>query len=268
MQKVITSPNGTTDTSTYATSGAMLTDTVVSSAGKKMTVSGITGKPYVTQVYTIDTTGKTTELDQYLASGGLYSSMTAAADGTTTTKQFDTAGHAIQQVVASPNGATDTSTYDASGAMLTDKVVDAAGGRHVTTYGIVGKPYTAQLIDGDSTGKALDAVTFNTDGSHTSTFLASGVTMNFSNAHDAINSLGGETMIFASTPFSDTITGFRGGDAAGHDTIVLSKALAADFSHLAVSKTGQTTMIQIDGQHSIALTSPTGGVTASDFKFV
>ena len=265
-QQVTVTAAGTTDTVTYDAAGAKLTDLLFTANGRTLTQYGLTGA-FDRAVFTWDASGKPTGLTKLYAAGGVYSAQTIALDGTSTTTSYDTAGHKTQVRIAYASGALDITTYDAGGAKLTDSLTNAAGS-HYTTYGITGKSYTSETVDSDSSGKLLDVVQTNTDGSVTTNVAASGITLSFSNAVDKIISPGGDTFVFPTTPFQDTIQSFHGGDATGHDTIVLSKSLASSFATLSVAKNGWTTMVTIDNTHSLALTGLNGTLTASDFKFV
>ena len=261
--------NGNSDLKTFAATGQVATDLLRYADGSKEQFDyGCVGRPYTSDHLIWDKTGRLVEVLQYRAGGGIYSDTTTSADNTVTAITYDTGGRKAQGAITYANGASDVSTFDANGAVSTRSVTDVSGSRHFTTNGITGQPYTSQTVNVDAKGVRQSIVQQNADGSQNTSMYASGVSMLFDHAVDKILSAGGDTFRFAATPFRSTIQNFQGGSGSGHDTIVLSKSLATDFSRLGIATAGQNTTVSIDSQHSLVLNRPVGQLVAANFSFV
>jgi Ca2+-binding RTX toxin-like protein len=75
------------------------------------------------------------------------------------------------------------------------------------------------------------------------------------------------TMVFKQG--DDSVANFHAGAGTSHDTIEISKSLAADYSHLQIEQAGQNTLVHINATDSILLTHVTATqVTHDNFLFV
>ena len=251
---------------TYNASGQIATLTVGNTSGGSTVSSYANGANAPFQVATYDCAGTlvartttaadgTYEVDAFAPGGAIRIEKYAATGVLTLTQSND--GH----------GVVDTVLWNADGSENSEARIDAVG-QHTTHFGIANKGYTTQTVDASPTGATLDIRSQNIDGSETVAFGASQVSLDFDNAHERITSAGNETMSFAATAFQDTIVGFQGGNAAGHDTIVLSKAFAADFSHLSITAANGAATVTIDAQHSFNLTGLKGALSTADFRFI
>ena len=125
-QQVIVPPSGGSDTTVYDAGGAKLTETVLNASGKQFSQYGITGKPYVSGIYTYNNAGQLTGWTEYYSSGSVYDNRTTAADGTVTTRTYDTSGNLLKQTIVGPTGTTSAIKPVTSSPMLAAEVAKAA----------------------------------------------------------------------------------------------------------------------------------------------
>lgn len=139
--------------------------------------------------------------------------------------------------------------------------------RDAYTYGITGKTYSAQHDVIDATGHKVESEFASTDGSHTTTAYASGLTLTASSGPDIFNSFGGDTFVFSAGSGHDVINNFKAGDASGHDVIQFDHASVGDVSQLAITTVGHDTVVGFGHGDSITLTNVTG-LSLHDFVVI
>jgi hypothetical protein len=185
-----------------------------------------------------------------------------------TLDQYDSAGRMAQETVTRTDGTYVQSNYATDGTLVAQTARHLDGSREVDTYEIAGQTYSARHDEIDASGHRLATTFDNNDGSHTMTAYESGVTLISTTTNDVMNGAGGDTFVFQQASGHDIINHFKAGDVAGHDTLQIDAALAADFSHLSVRVVGHDTIIDLGPDASITLTGITTPLTAHDILIV
>ena len=189
----------------------------------------ITGQTYTTEIQHVDATGK------IVADTRLHS------DGT-----FD-----LKQVI-NTDGSKVTELYDSAGSMTQKIFNNADGTSDVFKFVVSGQPGATEH-DSFAAGGALQQIdVVSSSGTHAVTAVAAGLTLHGGNGNDVFSAAPGSTTI-AFDHGNDVINNFHAGTAANHDTIQISSALVADFSHLQISQSGMDTVIQLSTTDSIVL---------------
>jgi hypothetical protein len=189
------------------------------------------------------------------ADGTMALKQTVGTDGVRTMDQYDSAGHLSQQTVTQTDGSSVQSNFASNGALTGDTVRQADGTRQVDTFGITGQAYTAQHDAISAAGHLISTTLDNTDGSHTMTAFAAGVTLTSTTPNDVMNgaATGGDTFAFKAPAGNDVINNFKGGAGAGHDVIQID-SVAVDLAQLSTHVEGQNTIIDLGHDATITLT--------------
>ena len=276
-ERTVFQTDGSYAQSSYASDGSLTGETLRHADGSRdIYTYGITGQAYVSQHVVDDPSGHSILIDQHRSDGSLLLEQTVNAAGVKTLDQYDALGHLTQQMVTQTDGSYVQSNFAADGSLLSETTRNLDGSREVDTYQISGQSYSARHDVINADGHTV-AVTFdNNDGSHTQTANVSGVTITAMAGNDVINSAGGDNFLFtqAVTQVTNqaasnvTINHFQAGEAAGHDVLEISSALAPDLSHLSVAVVGHDTVISLEHDATITLAGVTTPLTQHDLLIV
>lgn len=228
----------------------------------------ITGKDYTSEHVVRDAAGHSSLIEQFHDNGTLALKQTMSADGVRTLDQYDSGGQMMQQTVTQKDGSFVQSNYALDGALAIETTRHADGSRDVDMFGIEGKAYTARHDGFDAAGHRLSTVFDNSDGSHTMTAYAPGVTLTSSAASDVMNSAGGDRFVFREASGHDVINNFKTGEGPGHDVLEIASTIAADLAHLSVHVVGTDTLIDLGHNASITLTGVVTPLTSHDVLIV
>ena len=272
IQETVTQPDGSYAQAGYASDGALSTLTFRHADGSRdIYTYGIVGKNYTSQHVVNDPSGHSILIEQFASDGSLVLRQTVDADGVKTSAQYDSAGHIAQQMVTQTDGSFHQSSYAADGALTTETTRHPDGTREVDTYrisgdtyGISAQAYSARHDAFDASGHRLATTFDNSDGSHTMTAYAPGVTLTSTAANDIFNSAGGDTFTFKEASGHDTINHFR----PGHDVIQIDQTVATDLAHLSVHVVGHDTVIELGHDASITLTGVVTPLNPHDLLIV
>lgn len=267
--QMVVQTDGSYTQSTYAADGSVSSETERHADGSRdIYTYNIVGQAYSSQHVVNDPSGLSTLIDQYRADGSLLLQQTVDAGGVRTLDQYDDSGNLVEQTVSQPNGTYVQSNFAANGTLMSETTRNLDGSRDVDTYGITGQSYSARHDVISAAGQTLETTFDNTDGSHTQTANAAGVTVTATAGSDVINSAGGDNFVFAETNSQTVINHFQAGEAPGHDVLEISSSVAADLGHLSIDVVGHDTVIDV-GQHlSITLANITTPLTPHDILIV
>jgi hypothetical protein len=272
-EKTVTQTDGSYVQSTYAADGSLTGETLRHADGSRDIYSyGITGQAYASLHVVNDVSGHSILIDQYRSDGSLLLEQMVNVAGVKTLDQYDDPGHLTQQTVTQTDGTYLQSNFATDGSLLSETTCNLDGSREVDTYQISGQSYSAQHDMINAAGHTV-AVTFdNNDGSHTQTVNATGVTFTAVAGNDFIYSAGGDNFLFTQaetqTASNVTINHFQAGEAAGHDVLQISSALAPDLSHLSIALVGHDTVVSLGHDATITLTGITTPLTPHDLLIV
>jgi len=267
--QMVVQTDGSYVQSIYASDGSLSSETQRHADGSRdIDTYNVVGQAYSSQHVVNDPSGLSTLIDQYRADGSLVLQQTVDAGGVKTLDQYDDSGHLVEQTVSQPNGTYVQSNFAANGTLMSETTRNLVGSRDVDTYGITGQSYSARHDVISAAGHTLETTFDNTDGSHTQTTNAAGVTVTATAGSDVINSAGGDNFVFAQTNSQTVINHFQVGEGPGHDVLEISSTLAPDVAHLSIDVVGHDTVIDA-GQHvSITLAGVTTPLTAHDILIV
>ena len=207
-------------------------------------------------------------IEDYRADGSLTLKQTVDAGGVKTLDQYDSLSHVVQETLTRKDGSFLQSSYAPDGSLIADTAGHADGTRNVDTYDITGQAYSARHDVMNASGHRVSTTFDNTDGSHTMTAYAPGVTLTSTATNDVMNSAGGDTFVFKQTSGQDVINNFRPGDSAGHDVIQIASSVAVDFTQLSVHVVGHDTVIDLGHDASLTLAGVITPLTAHDVLIV
>jgi hypothetical protein len=273
--QTVTQTDGSYAQSTYASDGSLTGETLRHADGSRDIYSyGITGQAYASQHVVNDANGHSILIDQYRSDGSLLLEQTVNAAGVKSLDRYDDLGHLTQQTVTQTDGSYVQSNFAADGSLLSETTRNLDGSREVDTYQISGQSYSARH-DVINAADHTVAVTFdNNDGSHIQTANASGVTITAMAGNDFINGAGGDNFLFTQAESQGTaasnvtINHFQTGEAAGHDVLEISSALAPDLSQVSIAVVGHDTVVSLGHDASITLTGVTAPLTPHDLLIV
>jgi hypothetical protein len=142
-QTVTANADGTTTTRHFDGAGTLTSQSIDGPSGHDTTVYGVTGQPYASYENVYDASWTLTSQKLFNSDGSIYQSqtVTANADGTTTTRHFDGAG------------------------ALTSQSINGPSGHDTTVYGVTGQPYTFYENVYDAGWTLIAQKLFNSDGS-------------------------------------------------------------------------------------------------------
>ncbi|BAL78842.1 hypothetical protein [Bradyrhizobium cosmicum] len=250
----ITHTNGFKETKLFDSSGTLTNDTAYNTDGSTSTTvytSGVKTASYITNAdgthdnSFFNITGKSyvTEYQHASAAGTVLSDTRLHADGT-----FD-----YTQIISS-DGTKTTDVYDSTGVKTSEVIKHADGSSDLWNFAVAGKPGAIEHDSRDASNTLLKIDMQNANGTHSLTAVTAGQMLQGSANNDLFMiSPGSTTIVFDHG--QDTVAGFHAGTAANHDVIEISKALAADFSHLQMTQSGSSTVIQLSATDSIVLQS-------------
>jgi hypothetical protein len=270
-QETVTHSDGSIVQSTYASDGTLTNEIQRHTDGSRDIYSyGIASKAYSSQHVFDDASGHSLLVEQYRSDGSLLLKQTVDAAGVKTLDQFDGAGDLTQQTITQTDGTYVQSNYAADGSLASQTSRHLDGSRTVDTYGITDQAYSARHDFIDPSGHTIATTFDNSDGSHTMTAYASGVTLNGTTGNDVMNSAGGDNFVFTQIPPSahDVINEFKVGDNPGHDVLEISSAAASDFAHLSAQVIGHDTVVDLGHGASVTLAGLTTPLTAHDVLIV
>ncbi len=264
-QRLITSPDGSTDTHTFNAAGTEVMDYQRHANGTRDQYDyGITGQPYTSDHVIYNSAGTATEVLKYVASGALLSDQTTAANGTVTTTSY-TNGVKTQSLTVNTDGSTDTQTFNTAGTLIEDYQRHADNSRDQYDYAITGKSYTSDHLIYNTSGVGTDVIKYNTDGTTTNTAYAANVTLTGTTGNDTFTSFGGDTFTFAGQTGNDTINNFK----VANDVIAISKSMVSNFANLPLTQSGGNAKIVFDAHNSVTLTGINSAtLTSHNFTFV
>jgi hypothetical protein len=273
--QTVTQTDGSYAESTYAADGSLTGETLRHADGSRDIYSyDIAGRAYASQHVVNDASGHSTLIDQYRSDGSLLLEQTVNSAGVKTLDEYNYLGHLTQQTVTQTDGSYVQSNFATDGSLLSETTGNVDGGREVDTYQIAGQSYSARHDMIDAAGHTV-AVTFdNNDGSHTQTANTSGLTISATTGTDFINSAGGDNFLFTQAESQGTaarnvtINHFQTGEAAGHDVLEISSALAPDLSHVSIAVVGHNTVVSVGHDATITLTGVTTQLTPHDLLIV
>jgi len=269
VQETVTQKDGSLLQSSNASDGTLTAETLRHADGSRDIHSyGIVGKDYTSQHTVNDASGHSVLIEDYRADGSLTLKQTVDAGGVKTLDQYDSLGHVVQETVTQKDGSFLQSSYAPDGSLIADTAGHADGTRNVDTYDITGQAYSARHDVMNASGHRVSTTFDNTDGSHTMTAYAPGVTLTSTATNDVMNSAGGDTFVFKQTSGQDVINNFRPGDSAGHDVIQIASSVAVDFAHLSVHVVGHDTVIDLGHDASLTLAGVITPLTAHDVLIV
>lgn len=243
--EVTTKADGYNSTTTYA-NGLKTAAYITNADGSSDNWSyNVTGQSYTTQHQHLD------------AAGHLASITRTHADGTLDYTQ-----------VVNDNGSKLTDIYDSSGTKTQEVATNVDGSRDVFLFNFNGQTGTTQHehYDGVNTLQYFDIAT--AAGTHNVTAAAAGVTLQGGAGNDMFSTApGSETIVYDHG--QDQIVNFHAGDGANHDTIAISKLLAADYGHLQMTQSGADAIVTLSANDSILLKNiNVASLTSHDFMFV
>jgi hypothetical protein len=269
VEQTVVQKDGSYTQSSYASDGSLTTETLRHADGSRDIYSyGIVGKDYTSQHTLNDASGHSVLIEDYRSDGSLLLNQTVDANGIKTLDQFDGLGHITQETVTQKDGTYVQSSFATNGTLTTETARHLDGSREVDSYEIAGQAYTARHDVIDASGHRLATTFDNSDGSHTETAYAAGVSLKATTTNTILNSAGGDTFVFNQASGQDVINNFRAGDFAGHDTLQIASSVAADFAHLAVHIVGHDTVIDLGHDASITLTGVIAPLTLHDVLIV
>jgi YD repeat-containing protein len=268
--------DGTKTTNQYDASGNLTSDAVVHTDGsseaklfaggeltqdKQVHADGskdvytydILNRTYTNEHDVYSTTGVLTETLRTHADNSLAYTFSLAADGTKTTDQYDASGNLTSDAVVHTDGSSETMLF-VSGELTQDKQVHADGSRDVYDLNISGKSYVANHYAYGTNGKLAFTDLTNTDGSHTITANAAGVTLtSTTGVSDNLKgaSAGADTFVFQPNFGNDTVSNYT----PGHDIIAIDHTIFASASAVvaAATEVGNNAVIHVDANDSITL---------------
>jgi hypothetical protein len=317
-QIVVTSADGTRDTTNYSAAGVKLNETVRHIDGTRDYFDfAVTGKPYTSAHYIYDASGKAVSTVEYDQAGHVYANLIYHSDGSVE-QQFYSGAAVTQILKTSLDGTRDTTNYSAAGVKLNETIKHTDGTRDYFDFAVTGKPYASQHFKYDASGKAVSVdqlssdgglyahFDYRADGSNLRTqYAADGhvsqtiwsqqggdtVTFNFDQIGAKVSEIVkhadntqmivslGQNQSFAAGGASDTfvfhggngqttINGFAAGNGTGHDFIQIDRSLAASFNDLSIHSVGNDTAVSF-GHDTILLKGVAAlALTHNDFLFV
>nr|AWM05836.1 hypothetical protein CIT39_04775 [Bradyrhizobium symbiodeficiens] len=248
----ITHVDGWKETKLFDSSGALTNDTVYNTDGSTSTTvytAGVKTANYATNSdgthdnSFFNITGKSfvTEYQHTNSAGTVLSDIRLHADGT-----FD------YTQITSSDGTKTTDVYNSTGVKTSEVIKYADGSSDLFNWAVAGRPGAIEHDSRDASNTLLKIDMQNADGTHSVTAVTAGQTLQGSANNDLFMVSPGSTTIFYDHG-KDTIAGFHVGTAANHDVIEISKSLVADYSHLQMTQSGSSTVIQISATDSIVL---------------
>jgi hypothetical protein len=269
VQQTVTQTDGTYVQSGYGANGHLLSETGRHADGSRdIHTYEITGKAYTSEHVVRDASGVSVLTEGFHDDGTLALKQAVDADGVRTLGKYDSAGHISQQTVTQKDGSYVQSNYAADGTLTSDTERHADGTRETDTFGITGQAYAARHDDFSAAGARLSTTFDNTDGSHTMTAYAPGVTLTATASAVVMNSAGGDTFVFSAPSGHDVINNFKGGGAAGHDVIQIASSIAVDLAHLSSHVEGQNTVIDLGHDSTLTLAGFVAPLTQHDVLIV
>ena len=161
-----------------------------------------------------------------------------------------------------------TDIYDRAGNKTQEIANNTDGSKDVFLFNFNGQTGTTQHENYNSASALQFFDQTKTDGTHNVTAVASGVTIQGGAGNDVFSAAPSSTTI-AYDHGQDQILNFQAGDATTHDTIAISKLLAADYSHLQITQSGTNALITFSATDSILLKNVyASNLTSHDFVFV
>lgn len=205
----------------------------------------VTGQSYTTQHQHLDASGKLVELTRTHADGTLDYTQVIHDDGSKLTDIYNSGGVKTQEIANNADGSKDVFLFNFNGQNGTTQHEN-----YNTTNAL-------QFIDQTKT-----------DGTHNVTAVASGVTIQGGSGNDIFSAAPNSTTI-AYDHGQDQILNFQAGNGTTHDTIAISKLLAADYSHLQITQSGTNALITFSANDTILLKNVyVSSLTSHDFLFV
>lgn len=243
--EVTSEKNGYSSTTIY-TGGVKTAAYITNSDGSSDNWSyNVTGQTYATQHQHLDSAGNIVDVARFHADGTLDYTQVVNTDGSTLTDNYDSTGHKTQEITNNADGTKDVFLFNFNGQ---------AGATQHENYNSAG---ALQLFDDQKA-----------DGTHNVTAVAAGISIQGGNGDDLFSSPPNSTTILYDHGH-DQILNFEAGDGATHDTVAISKLLAADYSHLQMSQWGTDVAIQLSANDSILIKDNyVANLTSHDFAFV
>ena len=134
-QTLKTSIDGTRDTTNYSQAGAKLNETIAHADGTKDYFDfAVAGKPYASQHFKYDASGKAVSVDQFSSSGDLYAHFDYRGDGSNLRTQY-TDGHVSQTIWTQPGHDSFTFNFDQSGTKVSEIVKHADNSQVIVSLG-------------------------------------------------------------------------------------------------------------------------------------
>lgn len=158
LQSASTSTDGALSTTNYSTAGVKLNETIRYADGSKDYYNFVvTGKPYVTALYSYDASGKAVSAVEFDSAGAIYATLAFNSDGSV--EQHFYSGTAITQTLkTSADGTRDTTNYNVAGVKLNETINYADGTRDYFDFVVTGRPYTIVHHHYDASGKVVSTV--------------------------------------------------------------------------------------------------------------
>lgn len=205
----------------------------------------VTGQSYTTQHQHLDASGKLVELTRTHADGTLDYTQVIHDDGSKLTDIYNSAGVKTQEIANNVDGSKDVFLFNFNGQTGTTQHENYNSGNALQFF--------------DQT---------RTDGTHSVTAVAAGVTIQGGAGNDVFSAAPSSTTI-AYDHGQDQILNFQAGDGTTHDVIQISKLLAADYSHLQMTQSGTNALITFSATDSILIKNVyVSNLTSHDFVFV
>ena len=242
--EVVQKADGYNSTTTY-TSGVKTAAFVHNADDSQDNYSyNISGQSYTTQHQHLNAAGTLTEIDRTHADGSLDYMQVINSDGSKVTDNYDSTGNKTQETDNNADGTKDVFLFNFNGQS------------GVTQHENYNASNQLQYFDD-----------VNASGVHNVTAVAAGHTLEGGNGNDTFSTAPGTTTVLFDHGH-DQVLNFHAGDASNHDTIEISKALVADYSHLQITQSGTDALVTISAGDSILLKNTTiASLTSHDFLF-
>jgi hypothetical protein len=205
----------------------------------------VTGQSYTTQHQHLDAAGHIDSITRTHADGTLDYTQVVNDDGSKLTDIYNSSGSKTQEVTSNVDGSRDVFLFNFNGQS------GATQHEHYDTAN------TLQYFD-----------VAQANGTHNVTVAAAGVIVQGGIGNDLFSTAPGSATVVYDHG-QDQIANFHAGDATNHDTIEISKLLAADYSHLQITQSGTNAIVTLSASDSILLKNiSVASLTSHDFIFV
>jgi hypothetical protein len=236
--------DGSSSTSIYSSGEKIRMAVTNADHSQDIYAYGITSQTYNDSVQHINASGRVTSIERTHSDGTLDFSETFASDGSTVSLHYDAQGNETSKVTVATDGTKDIFTFNFGGAQN-----------------------QTQMVSYNSSGQALFSDLTQTDGSHLITTFVAGLSVSGGSTDDHFVFNASSTNLNFSQG-NDQVDNFHAGTAAGHDTIDISKTLAASFDQLSFQQMGSDTLVHVNATDSILLTHVTANsLSQGNFLF-